>query len=326
MRWQEDEAAKIEARLFANISDVASGLKVFAGASKREENTEATLLFAGDIMLSRAVGDVIKKTNDPTFPFLKIKEYLDKADLRFANLEGPISDQGANQGSIYSFRDDPKAVQGLTYAGFNVLSVANNHILDWGRDALTQTIEFLEVNRIVPVGAGRNEPEANDPKIVEVKNNQIIFLGYTNLLPKSLNARGTTPGLSTFDLKKVTDTIRELKSFNQANVIIVSMHWGEEYQAYASAEQKRIAHALIDAGADLIVGHHPHVVQEFERYKEGWIAYSLGNFVFDQNFSSGIDETERALILKVTAAENKILKVELVPMWINGDFQPEVVR
>src|SRR3989344_4485679 len=153
VRWSTSTVSAIQTRLFSSVSQTAmSGIPPFLKDRKANADESATLLFAGDIMLSRAVGDVIQKTNDPTFPFLRIKEYLDSADLRFANLEGPISDRGVNQGSIYSFRSDPQVVQGLMYAGFNVLSVANNHIMDWGRDALLDTLSILHESNITTVG------------------------------------------------------------------------------------------------------------------------------------------------------------------------------
>lgn len=275
------------------------------------------ILFVGDIMLSRMVGREMEKRNDYLYPFRLAAEEIQKVDLTFGNLEGPISARGNNQGSIYSFRADPKTVEGLAYAGFDVMSVANNHIWDWGRLALEDTITFLREKRIDTVGAGRNEAEANAPVIREVKETKIAFLAYTNLYPKSLEARVSSTGISHSDREKIIAQIKQAKQ--ETDIVIVSLHWGDEYQEKANASQRELAHALIDAGADLVIGHHPHVVQEVEKYKEGWIAYSLGNFVFDQTFS---EETMKGLAVVAVIKDKKIADLEKRQVIISRSFQP----
>lgn len=288
------------------------------------EGSSRTLLFAGDVMLSRGVAYQIKKHgDDPRYPFLRIADFLHSADLVFGNLENPISDRGRNQGSIYSFRAARETVQGLTFAGFNVLNLANNHIFDWGVVAFGDTLDLLEENKIRTIGAGRNETQANEPLMIDEKGMRIAFLGYTPLYPRSFEARGDAPGIAHFDLSRIEARIREIKSQHLAETVVISLHWGEEYRARANATQRQIAHALVDAGADLIVGHHPHVVEEVEAYHGAWIAYSMGNFVFDQNFS---EETNRGILIQATVRGGKIIKVAQVPIRINASFQPEVNR
>ncbi len=290
----------------------------------RELSRDPTLLlFVGDIMLSRSVGKKIINANDPTFPFQKIARIIEEADLAFGNLEGPISDRGRNQGSIYSFRADPKAVQGLSYAGFDVLSLANNHIFDWGRDALEDTISLLQESNIAPIGAGKNEIEANNVYIKEIKGTKFAFLASTNLYPESLEAAGDLAGIS--DFGKLIEKSREAKTL--ADIVVVSLHWGEEYNAERSEYQRKFAEALTEAGADIIIGHHPHVVQEVEEVigtendSTKVIAYSLGNFVFDQNFSTS---TMEGLMLKIKIEDKKIKEVEKIKVEINKDFQPQI--
>ena len=146
-----------------------SGVLYFAKTNTNDANDIAnntnafTLLFVGDIMLSRSVGAVMRKENDFAHPFRLVADTLRKADIAFGNLEGPISVRGEKQGSIYSFRADPRVAEGLTLAGFDVLSLANNHSMDWGRDALQDTRTTLEDNDIKPVGAGMDERQANEP-------------------------------------------------------------------------------------------------------------------------------------------------------------------
>ncbi|MDP3953520.1 MAG: CapA family protein [bacterium] len=278
-----------------------------------------TMFFVGDIMLSRSVEKKMEATGDYTFLFLKVAEILRSADLAFGNLEGPISSRGANQGSIYSFRADPRAVEGLVFAGFDVLSLANNHIWDWGRTALLDTVSLLRAEGISPVGAGGSYDEANQVALLEFNGVKVAVLAYTNLLPKSFQAGVDSPGLSEFDLGKIKENVSQLKK--SVDLVVVSLHWGEEYQTSANEGQKDIAHALIDSGVDLVVGHHPHVVQEVEQYGKGWAAYSLGNFVFDQSFS---EETMAGAALWVKVENGSIAEVRLLPVNISPEFQPEI--
>jgi len=329
--------AFIDATQTYNETRLKQALVPIYDFSKHEKN-DTELIFVGDIMLGRGVESQINKAGgDFRYPFLKIADAIESADLAFANLEGPISSRGKNQGSQYSFRFKPEAVSGLTFAGFDVLSIANNHIWDWGKDAIADTISFLNANNIVAVGAGTNYENANEAKVVTIGDTRFAFLAYATLLPKSLNATDEKPGLSEFNIEKAKSDVNLAKS--SADIIVVSFHWGEEYQVNANQHQKDIAHSLIDAGADLIVGHHPHVVQELERYtstslsastapasasasaRQGWIAYSLGNFVFDQDFSK---ETKRGALLRVDVKNKKILDVKLEEVRISDTFQPSI--
>jgi len=287
---------------------------------KNLKQEEYSMIFVGDIMLSRSVAGKIYEAQDPLFPFLRIAEFLRSADITFGNLEGPMSSRGVNQGSIYSFRDDPGTVNALTYAGFDVLSLANNHIFDWGSVALTDTLNLLHTNNIKTVGAGRDYNQANAPAIFNLEETKIAFLGYTNLYPKTLKADETSVGISDFDEPNIESQIRKAKQ--DADIVIVSFHWGTEYKKTSTQEQRELAHKMIDWGTDIIIGHHPHVVEEIEHYKNGWIAYSLGNFVFDQNFSK---ETMEGIAILTKIYNKKILDFSSIPIRINDDFQPHKV-
>jgi len=291
-----------------------------------KQNKKSRLLFVGDIMLSsaRGTGKQIIEHQDYTYPFLKIAEVLKDADLTFGNLEGPISSRGIDSGGKYSFRADLGVVDGLKFAGFDILSIANNHIFDWGREAFEDTIRNLKLNDIDPVGGGKDYTEANKPIIKNVNGTNIAFLAFStvNYDANSFNADTDVPGKSLFDKDIVVKTIKQIKGWGIADIIVISFHWGEEYKTRSHGKQQDVAYALIEAGADLIIGHHPHVVQEVERYKNGWIAYSLGNFVFDQSFS---EETMRGLILEVEVRDNTIVKVNPMEIEISETFQPSVV-
>ncbi len=283
--------------------------------SLEQADRKLTLLFVGDIMLDRYVAKYIQENNDPVFPFRNVGDFLRDADITFGNLESVISDKGRNVGSIYSFRADPTVVEGLVWAGFDVLSLANNHSFDWTYAALMDTVERLRKVSILPVGAGLSYEEANAAQIVEKNGIRVGWYAFTNLTPQR-------EGLSVFDESKSIERIRTERKEKDLDRVIVSMHWGDEYQTQSNDLQKRIAHALADGGVDIIVGHHPHVAQEVEWYNDTLILYSLGNFVFDQNFS---EETMKGMAVKVTISEDDITP-EYFTSYMNKRYQVERVE
>ncbi len=281
---------------------------------------EIQLLFVGDIMLSRLIGDIMVRNNDWRYPFLETADFLKSADITFGNLEGPISAKGTNMGSMYSFRADPRAIEGLLYAGFDVLSIANNHIWDYGAEAFKETLQILGDNGIRYIGGGYDYEEAHAPVVIDVKGTKIAFLAYTNVLPTSLGLKGSKPAVAFPDINEMTRDIEKAKKV--ADVIVVSFHWGTEYATTHTEEQETVAHAAIGAGANIIVGHHPHVVGEIEEYDGGYIAYSLGNFVFDQNFS---EDTGRGLMFEVTLKNKEIQRIEPLTVTFNTSYQPILI-
>ncbi|MEK7635680.1 MAG: CapA family protein [Patescibacteria group bacterium] len=314
------QSASLQANILA-LKDYAIKKRILEEVPAEEK--PLTMVFVGDIMLDRGVEAIIGNYENYRYPFLKTFEILKSADLAFGNLEGPISKNGEKQGSIYSFRFEPQAIDGLKFAGFDVLSLANNHILDYGRKALEDTVLILKENSIIPIGAGENYLEANSPIIKEISGVKIAFLSYALMNPKSYEASKDYSGISSFELERVENEVKMIKTLSIADIVVVSFHWGEEYQTRSNKKQQEIGRALAEAGADLIIGHHPHVVQELERYKNSWIAYSLGNFIFDQNFS---DETMNGLMLKAEIQDKKIKIVEPIDLKIGGDFQPQIIQ
>lgn len=276
---------------------------------------EQTLLFVGDVMLARGVGARMKAAGDWTYPFQKIAPTLRAADLTFGNLECPVSDAGHNLRHLYSFRADPKVIEGLKFAGFDVVSVANNHLYDWGRPALVDTIERMRAAGIRPVGAGANDLQAHYPVLVDLNGVKLAFLAYVNVVPREATAGPDRAGVAWLESDRALDDIRFARSL--ADLVIVSLHWGVEYMTRPERRQVELAHRMIEAGADLVVGGHPHVVQPLEQYRGRWIAYSLGNFVFDQQSPA----TRRGLMLEVTLAGNRISSVRPVPITIEPTFQ-----
>jgi poly-gamma-glutamate synthesis protein (capsule biosynthesis protein) len=192
-------------------------------------------------------------------------------------------------------------------------------MLDYGRAAMTDTFLRLKESGIDYVGAGFDGNEAYSSKIKDINGTKIAFLAFTNLGVPSWEAATDKSGMALFSKDKLEGAIKNAK--NRSDLVVVSFHFGDEYKTFPTQEQKTIAHLAIDSGADLVVGHHPHVIEPVEEYKGKYIAYSLGNFVFDQNFS---DETMKGLMLKVIV-ENGIMKeVTPVEFKINQDFQPEI--
>jgi poly-gamma-glutamate synthesis protein (capsule biosynthesis protein) len=276
---------------------------------------QRTLIFAGDVMLSRGVGRKMEAKGDWGYPFRQVSGVLHGADLAYCNLECPISDQGRNLHHLYSFRADPRALGGLKAAGFTIVSEANNHAYDWGPAALVDTLRRLHAVGIRTVGAGENTLEAHHPTVVDLGGLRVAFLAYVNIDPPEAAAGVHHPGVAWLDVEQVLADIRFAR--NLADLVVVCPHWGIEYATAPTRQQEELARKMIDAGADLIVGSHPHVVQPLKRVGGRWVAYSLGNFVFDQKAPA----THRGLLLKVTVRDKKIAEVTKVPVEINVDCQ-----
>jgi poly-gamma-glutamate capsule biosynthesis protein CapA/YwtB (metallophosphatase superfamily)/uncharacterized membrane protein (UPF0127 family) len=243
---------------------------------KYNENHEIKLLFVGDIMMTRSVEEKIKDLNKKfIFPFLNILDYLKTFDYVIANLEGPISDKGTKVGNKYSFRMKPEVAEALSNTNINVVNLANNHIFDYGKIAFEDTLKNLEKNNIKYFG------NSYEPLIIEKEGIKIGFLGFSDFL-KHLEVRENKIGIAVAN-NNLSEIIKKTKE--KVDILIVSFHWGEEYKKIANERQTKLAKIAIDSGADLVIGHHPHVIQDIEKYKDKFIFYSLGNFIFDQNFS-----------------------------------------
>lgn len=315
--WPGSESQLIKVPIVENGQRNPADFFNIPNPSAAEAEQEAILMFVGDIMLSRRVGAKAVNQNDWRWSFLKMADVLRQADLTFGNLESMISDQGRNVGSIYSFRADPRMLEGLTFSGFDVLMLANNHTGDWTRLAFEDTMTRLTQADIGYCGAGWHFSEAHQPVIRQAGAAQIGFLCYTNLAPLHMKASAEKSGIAWMDLEQLQKDIAAAKT--AADIVIVSMHTGEEYQEHPNKYQKDFARAAIDFGADLVVGHHPHVTQDLENYHDRWIAYSLGNFIFDQDFSEG---TMHGWLLKVVVSGQQIISVEPLDVDYDKDFQP----
>lgn len=281
-----------------------------------------SILAVGDIMLSREVAARINK-NNPDYPFDNTSKLTTNADLTIGNLESPFTygKSDTNQNSMV-FGAELKSVEGLKNAGFDGVNLANNHFSNQGIDGMNLTFDTLNNNGIGYFGAGRNFTEAHTPLIKNIDNVKIALLGYTDkdVLPANSIATDSTPGVAEMDVNQVKLDIAEAKT--KADIIIISMHSGYEYTPYANSRQIEFAHTAIDNGADIVIGHHPHVVQATETYKGKTIIYSLGNFVFDQPWSV---ETQQGIIAKIKFENNNLTKMELIPFHIYDWSQPSIL-
>lgn len=289
---------------------------------EQEPPQEWTLVANGDLMLGRRVA-IAMEENGAFYPFEQMAPFLQNADLTFGNLETTLSQRGTPiPGKGIWFRCDPSAAEALKEAGYDVLSIANNHILDYDSPALIDTLNVLREQGIEPVGAGEDLEEAVQPVIKDVNQQKIAFIAATEMAdifwnyqyPRTFEAKPDQPGVQKFDADQLVKTVSSLR--DQVDVIVVSLHWGTEYSDYPEAYQKETAHRLVDAGANLIIGHHPHCLQGVEIYNGAFIAYSLGNFVFDKQRRSKCQET---VVVKTFFRENELQKVELHPVMINAE-------
>ena len=289
--------------------------------SKKEDNNEIKMIAVGDIMLSRAVEQKMIEYDDYKYPFLKTADIIRSGDIVFGNLETSIINGRAIQNNEMVFRTDLRAVEGLVFAGFNVLSLANNHIMNFGRDGLESTIKILDENNISHIGAGMSEEEIYKPVIKDIKGTKFAFLGFTYNFDQRKSSDGKIYGVANMSIAKMEENVKKAKSKN--DIVIVSMHAGTEYKTSSSSFQENFARRAIDAGADLIIGHHPHVVQNVEKYKEGYILYSLGNFVFDQMWSN---ETRLGVIAEIIFKDKKVDSINFIPVKIYDYSQPVVLE
>ena len=265
-------------------------------------------------MLDRGVLYQAETHNDPALPFRKIKSRLHKSDILFGNLESVISDKGFDQGGPYSFRAPPKMMEGLVLADFDVMSIANNHSFDWTIEALVDTKERLRTEGVTAIGGGL---DAYSPQIIKVDEQSFGFIAHTAIGAPGWAATEKAPGVAWYDEDKLEEAIKKIE--DEVDAIIFSIHYGVEYQTEPNQNQIDISRDAIDMGADLVIGHHPHVIQPIEEYGDGLIAYSLGNFVFDQSFS---EETMEGLLLEVDFRGGEMInyKKEVTPL--NELFQP----
>ncbi len=296
-----------------------SALPVAAAEPQRDEIIIAAV---GDMMLGGRTEPYLLQ-HGPDYPFRDTLPILRQADVIVANLECPISTRGrAVENKTFTLRAGPIAVEALKKAGVRVVSLANNHTMDFGPLALQDTLATLTENGILFAGAGMDLDDARAAATLKVNDTTLAFLSYSLTFPldffASAGRPGTAPGYADYvkaDIQKARQT---------ADIVVVSFHWGAERLTAAKDYQIELGRKAIDWGADLVLGHHPHVLQELEVYKDRLIAYSLGNFVF----GSQSNRTNTSIILLCTFKKHSLVKIEAVPLDVNNyrvEYQPRVL-
>ncbi|MES2148524.1 MAG: CapA family protein [Pseudomonadota bacterium] len=246
-----------------------------------------SIAFAGDIMLDDTPGKVVRSGRDPFAPLASL---LDSADFRVGNLECVVATKGSPEpDKPYTFRAHPRTLP-LLKRHFDALALANNHSGDYGPEAFGEMLDLLDKKGIAYFGGGRTLAAAHQPLIVERKGLRIALLGYDEFFPRSFEADTDKPGIAWSEDEMVRLDIANARTRYHADLVIPFMHWGWEHEGTAGARQRQLARVMIDAGADAVVGGHPHVTQDVEQYQGKPIIYSLGNFLFD-GFSDAANNT-----------------------------------
>lgn len=291
----------------------------------RADSLRVTLAAVGDLMFDRLPAHFLRE-DGPDAPFARVADVLRGADLTAGNLECAISEGGEQAAKAYAFRAPPVAAEALRLAGFDVVSLANNHALDWGDEGLADTRLHLDQAGVVAAGGGADAAEAHRHVVITRNGLRIAFLGYLDVPAEgsfnreNWDATATSPGLAWFDARALERDIAAAR--RDADLVIVFMHFGFEYHTEPSAAQRQQARAAIDAGAALVIGTHPHVLQPVEAYRGGVIAYSLGNFVFD-GFEG---EANDSAIFRAILTPKGVESWELLPVSIGYNGFPSLVE
>lgn len=282
------------------------------------------LTAVGDIMLDRALGYQIAQGN-LTFPFDKVAASLQAGDITVGNVESAVGDVGEPVAKSYTFRAPPAAAAALAWAGFDVVSLANNHALDYGPAALLQGVDLLQAQGIAVVGAGANAAQAHQPYVTTVKGVRLAFLGYVHVpvesrgfVTESWTAGSTTAGVAWGLPERIAADVAAIVP--QVDHVVVLLHSGYEYQAAPSPPQVAAAEAALAAGATLVIGHHAHILQGIAFRETGVVVYGLGNFAFE------IDGDPTTAILDVWLTPDKVLGLALTPAVIQFGGQPRLAE
>jgi poly-gamma-glutamate synthesis protein (capsule biosynthesis protein) len=267
----------------------------------------ATFCAAGDVLLDRGCRTMIRR-HGYDYLFARVGDFIHVQDLSLCNLENPVSYRGKAPGNAITFRADSAFVEVLKRSGFGIFCLANNHILDCGPRALLDTRGILESNGLAAVGAGRNADEAGAPLITRKRGMTFAFLAYVRVPGFGVRSADDRPRPAIADSTEIREGIA--RAHARADIVIVSFHWGVEYTPRPTAEQVNFAHFSIDSGADLVLGHHPHVIQSIEKYRGKFILYSLGNFVFDQH----VPVQRESLLFCCGFRDRRIVSPHIIPV------------
>lgn len=287
-----------------------------------ESRTTVTLAFVGDVMLAESIG-YLARARGPEYLLSGVAEVLREADIAVANLETAVSTRGAPAADKqYTFRSHPEALKSLTAGAIDLVSVANNHSLDYGRQAFVDTMSSVRAAGIEVVGGGADAAAALAPVILRRNGLRIAFIGVSRVIPEgSWVAAPGRPGVANgYEVEPLLAAVRAART--QADVVVVLLHWGDELAEAPRRADIDLAEALTGAGAAVVVGHHPHVLQGVQWRGNSLVAYSLGNFLFPY---SGKTVTRLSAILMVDVGPGRARSARLVPVVLDGG-RPRVAR
>jgi poly-gamma-glutamate synthesis protein (capsule biosynthesis protein) len=288
-------------------------------------NSLVHLIAVGDIMLDRSLGDTLQR-GDLAYPFAAVSEKLQEADITLGNVESALGDIGQPEAKRYPFRAPPEAAESLAVAGFDIVSLANNHAMDFGPASLLQAITLLQEQGVEPIGAGANTQEAHEPAIIEINGLKLAFLAYvhvpveasTGFDTASWTATSNDPGLAWANPEEIKEDVNAIR--DSVDLVTVVLHSGFEYVAAPSEPQTTAARAAVDAGADLVIGHHAHILQGIEYYGDGVIVYGTGNFAFE------IDGPPETALFDIWLDKDGVRQIEIRPVIIQFGGQPRLAE
>jgi poly-gamma-glutamate synthesis protein (capsule biosynthesis protein) len=321
--WKKSDVAEYGLRSEALFPE-SEALEISFDSSKLTK-----INFLGDIMLSRHVNTQMKKLGYD-YPWEKVKDITADADITFANLEVPISDRYNAPSEGMSFVAPTKNLEYLKLAGIDVVSVANNHTANFGKQAFLDNLNNLKGAGINICGGGLAEAEARTATVITANGLNFNFLCQSAVVG-SLYADGEGAGVPYLGLEpwyrrnqnSLDDLVADIdRARLKEGVVIDSPHWGVEYKHYPNTDQQAAARLMIDAGVDLVIGTHPHVVQSLEYYNGKYINYSLGNFIFDQEWSTA---TKQGVMASAYFYQNRNVSVTLSPLQIENYAQPSFI-
>lgn len=294
-------------------------------------NNIVKIAFVGDILLHSNYNKFALE-KEPSSVFEKICNVLSDADLRFGNLESVLSKKGDPIYGKGCLVGDEKYISALKKVGFDVLSLANNHSFDFGIEAYEDMSLNLQKVGIDTVGTGRNLEESRKMIVVSVNNFLLGFIAYSSKTNNGRNyASDVSPGVAPLEEEYIVEDIKKYKK--DVDYLIVSLHWGIEHSPDPTPDQISLAHTIIDAGAKIVVGNHPQILQGIERYNGGLVMYSLGNFCHSDYYWEGPQRTyqfklkaadKESIMVKVELSKSKIECIDIIPLWINDRGQPEI--
>ena len=280
---------------------------------------EVSLVFAGDTVLDDTAGKIIEQGGDP---FSDFADYFAGADIRITNLECVVSTRGQANDKMYTFQAHPRVIPVLQ-KHFDAVTLANNHSGDFGPDAFAEMLSLLKEAGLAQVGGGMNLKQAHTPLVFTRNGWRIAVLSYNEFHPRSFEAGFDIPGVAWSEDQQVVEDIQTARRIHHADLVIPVMHWGWENERTANPRQRQLAKLMIDAGADAVIGGHPHVTQDVTVYKGKPIVYSVGNFVMKETDNAF---QRQSWVLKMYLDKRGVTRFETLPVKIDMEGIPVIER